>query len=467
MFPENFMFGASMSGFQFEMGNPSSTEEIDPNSDWFVWVRESENLVNGIVSGDMPENGAWYWKQYDKVHSLAVDFGMDVLRIGIEWSRIFPTSTKHIPIDSPNLLEELDKIANKSAVAHYRKIMEDMKTKGLKVFVNLYHFSLPLWLHDPIAVHRGKQTDKMGWISDDIPIEFAKFAEYMAWKYCDIVDIWASMNEPHVVSQLGYFITSAGFPPAYFDPEWYMKSLKNEATAHNLAYDAIKKYTTNPVGIIYAFAWVDTVSPAHRDIFEDAMEMSNWRFMDMIKDKIDYIGVNYYSRMMIDRLPMPVKIGPFEMRWNSLKGYGQSCVEGGIALSGRPASDSGWEIYPEGLYKLLKAVSQRYKGIPLLVTENGISDEKDKYRPFYIISHLYAVEKAIEDGVDVRGYLHWSIIDNYEWPKGYTKRFGLAYTDFEKKAYVPRPSMYIFKEISEKRTTKHLIGYDPYNLINF
>jgi len=140
MFPENFMFGASMSGFQFEMGNPSSMEEIDPNSDWFVWVRESENLVNGIVSGDMPENGAWYWKQYDKVHSLAVDFGMDVLRIGIEWSRIFPTSTKHIPIDSPNLLEELDKIANKSAVAHYRKIMEDMKTKGLKVFVNLYHF---------------------------------------------------------------------------------------------------------------------------------------------------------------------------------------------------------------------------------------------------------------------------------------------------------------------------------------
>jgi len=101
-------------------------------------------------------------EQYDKVHSLAVDFGMDVLRIGIEWSRIFPTSTKHIPIDSPNLLEELDKIANKSAVAHYRKIMEDMKTKGLKVFDQSLSFSLPLWLHDPIAVHKRKADRENG-----------------------------------------------------------------------------------------------------------------------------------------------------------------------------------------------------------------------------------------------------------------------------------------------------------------
>ncbi|MDM7320972.1 MAG: family 1 glycosylhydrolase, partial [Fervidobacterium sp.] len=144
MFPKSFMFGASLSGFQFEMGNPNEVKELDTQTDWFVWVRDLENLLNGIVSGDLPENGAWYWRNYEKIHQLAVDFGMDTLRIGIEWSRIFPSSTKEIPFGE-GMLEKLDEIANKEAVEHYRRIMEDMKAKGLKVFVNLNHFTLPLW----------------------------------------------------------------------------------------------------------------------------------------------------------------------------------------------------------------------------------------------------------------------------------------------------------------------------------
>nr|WP_241241314.1 beta-galactosidase BgaS [Fervidobacterium sp. 2310opik-2] len=466
MFPKDFLFGVSMSGFQFEMGNPQDVEEVDPNTDWYIWVRYIGNLVNGVVSGDLPENGSWYWKQYGKVHQLAADFGMDVIRIGTEWSRIFPASTQNVEYGSPDMLEKLDKLANQKAVSHYRKIMEDIKAKGLKLFVNLYHFTLPIWLHDPIAVHKGEKTDKLGWISDATPIEFAKYAEYMAWKFADIVDMWASMNEPHVVSQLGYFAINAGFPPSYFNPSWYIKSLENEAKAHNLAYDAIKKYTNNLVGVIYSFTWYDTVNKDDKESFENAMDLTNWRFIDMVKDKTDYIGVNYYTRAVIDRLPTTIDFGEFKMNWYTLRGYGYSCEEGGFALSGRPASEFGWEIYPEGLYNILIHVYNRYKK-DIYVTENGIADSKDKYRSLFIISHLYAIEKALNEGIPIKGYLHWSIIDNFEWAKGYSKRFGLAHTDLSTKKYIPRPSMYIFREIIKEKSIDKFKGYDPYNLMKF
>ncbi|MGC8901877.1 MAG: beta-galactosidase BgaS [Fervidobacterium sp.] len=466
MFSKDFIFGASISGFQFEMGNPNDKEEIDPNTDWFVWLRDIGNLVNGTVSGDLPENGSWYWKQYEKVHQLAVDFGLEVMRIGIEWSRIFPTSTKDVEYNSPNMLNELDRIANHRAVKHYREIILDMKRKGLRVFVNLSHFTLPLWLHDPIAVHRGERTQRLGWVSEDTPIEFAKYAEYIAWKFSDSVDMWSSMNEPHVVSQLGYFQVNAGFPPSYFNPRWYIKSLENQAKAHNFAYDAIKKHSNSPVGIIYSFTWYDTVDPKDKDIFEHAMELTNWRFIDLVKDKIDFIGLNYYTRAVIDKLPFSLNFDDFEIDWYTLSGYGYSCEEGGYSLAGRPASEFGWEIYPEGLYYLIKEIHARYSKL-IYVTENGIADSKDKYRSFFIISHLYAIEKAMNEGIPVKGYLHWSIIDNFEWAKGYRKRFGLAYTDFEKKMYVPRPSMYIFKEIIKERSIDKFKGFDPYGLMKF
>lgn len=460
MFPNNFLFGASLSGFQFEMG----INDEDKNTDWYHWVRDLGNIVNGFVSGDLPEYGAAYWNNYEKVHSLAKEFAMNTLRIGIEWSRIFPTTTVNVPYGSRDMLQELDKIANKKALDHYRKIMHDIKEKGLKLFLNLSHFTLPIWLHDAVRVHKGEEKEKIGWASDLIPIEFAKFAEYIAWKFSDIVDLWSSMNEPNIVSQLGYLNVSAGFPPSYFSPEWFMKSLENQSKAHNLAYDVIKKHTDKPVGIIFSFSWIDTLKE-DKELFEKAMNYENWYFMDMVKEKLDFIGVNYYTRKVVERINT-VDFGNFKIDWTILPDYGYGCSERGFSKIGRPASDFGWEIYPEGLYKILKEIWSRYSK-PLIVTENGIADEFDRYRPQYLISHLYAVEKALKEDVEVFGYLHWSIIDNYEWAKGYSKRFGLAYTDFNKKEYIPKPSLYLFKEIITRRTTEHFKKFDPYNMMNF
>lgn len=168
MFPKDFLFGASMCGFQVEMGYAKG--DLDPNTDWFVWVREPENLINGVVSGHLPEYGVGYWYNFPTIHKLASDFGMNVLRTNIEWSRIFPRPTFDVKVRveqtestitsvqiDERALRELDELADKEAVEHYREIFSDMRKKGLKVFVNLVHFTLPIWLHDPIAVHKDKQ----------------------------------------------------------------------------------------------------------------------------------------------------------------------------------------------------------------------------------------------------------------------------------------------------------------------
>ncbi len=162
-----------------------------------------------------------------------------------------------------------------------------------------------------------------------------------------------------------------------------------------------------------------------------------------MKGRVDWLGVNYYSRIAFDRVNGHV-VPP-------LPGYGFSGgVRKGYAKSGRPCSDFGWEIYPEGLEKLLRELNERY-GLPMMITENGMADEADRYRSYYLVSHLRAIHSAIEAGADIRGYLHWSLTDNYEWAKGFQMKFGLLKVDWESKRRYIRPSALVFKEIATQK----------------
>ncbi|MDI6691334.1 MAG: family 1 glycosylhydrolase [Candidatus Bathyarchaeota archaeon] len=176
-FPEKFLWGVSVSGFQFGMGDKSG-RSLDPNTDWYVWVHDDENIRRGIVSGDLPENGVDYWSLYEKDHDLAKSLGLNAYRIGIEWSRIFPSSTKAVSVEfdyapdgnfsridvDAKALEGLEKLANNEALNHYRAVIEDLRMKGFKVFVCLNHFTLPLWMHDPITVRKTKlKKGAKGW----------------------------------------------------------------------------------------------------------------------------------------------------------------------------------------------------------------------------------------------------------------------------------------------------------------
>jgi beta-galactosidase len=464
-FPKNFYLGYSCSGFQFEQGLPGSE---DPNSDWWLWVHDKENIIAGLVSGDFPENGPGYWHLYKLDHDIAEKLGMNTLRVGVEWSRIFPKPTFDIKVDyevdeegriisidiDDKILEKLDGKANHDAVKHYREMFNDWKSRGKTLIINLYHWSLPLWLHNPIKVRKyGVSINESGWLNKQTVIEFTKYAAYLVWKLDDLADLWSTMNEPNVVAEQGYMFVKSGFPPGYLSFEAAKQALLNLLEAHARAYDIMKKFTRKPIGIIYAYAWMETLEPGNTEIDREVRERFLYPFIDSLvfgksrmtgerKDlggRIDWIGVNYYSRVVY-------KYYKENDEFNAIPGYGFLCTPNGSARSGRPCSDFGWEIYPEGIYKLLKELWNRYK-IDLIVTENGISDKTDKYRSYYLVSHLHAIYKALNEGASIKGYLHWSLTDNYEWAQGFRQKFGLVMVDMKTKKRYLRPSAYVFREI--------------------
>ena len=257
-FPKNFLWGASASGFQFEMGDKAG-KNIDYNTDWYIWTHDSANIRKGVVSGDLPENGVDYWSLYPKDHDMAKNIGLNAYRIGIEWSRIFPQNTNEVNVGvertsggniskieiDDQAIEELDRMANAEALNHYRAVINDLKLKSFKVFVCLNHFTLPLWIHNPIAAQDTKlNKGPRGWFDEKTIVEFAKYASYMAWKVGDIVDNWVTFNEPMVIPEAGYLMPESGFPPGLRNFKASKKVARNMVIAHARAYDAIKKWDT-------------------------------------------------------------------------------------------------------------------------------------------------------------------------------------------------------------------------------
>ncbi|NWF97311.1 MAG: glycoside hydrolase family 1 protein, partial [Candidatus Thorarchaeota archaeon] len=269
VFPEKFLWGVALSGFQFEMGDPEG-RNIDANTDWYMWAHDSTNIEKGIVSGHLPENGVDYWNRYKADHKIAKDLGLNAYRIGTEWSRIFPKNTNNVNVGveratdgnmnkievDNSALEKLDKIADKEALNHYRKIIENIRTRNFKVFVCLNHFTIPLWLHDPITVRDTKlRNGPRGWVDENTVIEFTKYAAYIAWKLGDIVDCWVTFNEPTVMIESFSVRMFKNFPPGLENLEASRKVLTHIAIAHARAYDAIKKWDKNK-------ADEDSLSPA-------------------------------------------------------------------------------------------------------------------------------------------------------------------------------------------------------------
>jgi beta-galactosidase len=497
VFPEKFLWGASNSGFQFEMGD-SAGLNVDSGSDWYLWVHDKTNIQKGVVSGDLPENGVDYWNLYKKDHNIARRLGLNAYRIGIEWSRIFPQSTSAIKLElekAPDgsiakievddaALQKLEEAADKAAVNHYRAVIEDLRNNGIKVFVCLNHFTLPLWIHNPITVQDTKlRQGPKGWADPKTIIEFTKYAAYMAWKLGDIVDEWATFNEPMVIPETGYLITQSGFPPGLNNFRVSRKVAFNLVVAHARAYDAIKKADTvkadedSPsaadVGAIHnvipAMPFraeneadvkaADFLNRMHNHFFPQAA-CNGWvdanlngvqdkgEMKDYLENRLDWLGVNYYARAVVKgkksllaRLFAGMAAVP-----DMIENYGFVCQPNSTSAVGRPTSDSGWEIYPEGLRDALKMM-QRYRR-PLYVMENGVADAKDALRPGFIIDHVKVLDKAInEEKINVKGYFYWALTDNYEWAKGFSMKFGLYEVELKTKKRRERKSAMVYKNI--------------------
>lgn len=475
-----FAWGVVQSAFQFEMGDPLR-RFIDTRTDWWHWVRDPFNIKNDLVSGHLPEDGINNYGLYEIDHQLAKDMGLNAYQITVEWSRIFPCPTFGVEVDferdsyglikrikiTKETLKELEGLANLREVKHYREVLGNLKKLGFSTFVTLNHQTQPIWLHDPIEVRQNfEKARAKGWADERAIIEFAKFAAFAAWKLGELVDFWATFDEPMVTVELGYLAPYVGWPPGILNPKAAKAVIINQLVGHARAYDVVKAFSDKPVGIILNIIPAYPRDPKdpkdvkatenydlfHNRIFLDGVNEGkvdldfdgNYTKINHLK-RNDWIGDNYYTREVIrytepkyDELPIINFVGT--------EGYGYSSEPNSVSKDNNPTSDFGWECFPQGMYDSIM-IGNEY-GKPVYITENGIADSRDLLRPKYIREHVAKMFEAIRAGADVRGYFHWALTDNYEWAMGFKIKFGLYEVDPISKQRIPRPkSIETYKKI--------------------
>ncbi len=373
-FPNGFLWGAATSAHQIEGNNK--------NSDWWAWENSAKRANELIAKGKNPEDfksgiACDSYNRYDEDFSLAKELGHNSTRLSIEWARIEPK----------------EGVFDEQAFDHYEKVLQSAKYHGLKTFVTLHHFTNPLWF-----------SNKGGFEKKENVQHFVRYAEACAKRLYEYVDFWITINEPEIHSTHSYLLGI--FPPQQKSLIKTFKVIKNLLLAHNLSSPKIKFYGNKPVSMAYHLSDVQPASIFSEPLTHIVHYLANEYILKRTIAASDFIGMNYYNHL---------HIGWFGRRNHS--------------HSGHEVSDLGWGIHPEGLGRLLIFLKKFNK--PIYITENGIADARDNKREKFIKEHLCQIHKAISQGADVRGYLYWSLIDNFEWHQGFSPRFGLIEIDRE------------------------------------
>lgn len=390
-FPDNFLWGAGTSAYQVEGGNIYS--------DW-------EKFKSAGEAADQ-------YNRFEEDFDLAKELGHNAHRLSIEWSRIEPEEGKF----------------NQEEIDHYKKVLKALKERGFFCCLTLWHFTNPQWL-----------ADKGGWESTKAPFYFKRFVERIVPEIKDFVDLWVTINEPGVYVYMAYLggDGSGRFPPAKKSNFSALKVTWNLIRAHKIAYRTIHKLVpTAKVGVAQN---LNSFEAYHKHSIAEQIAVilsdffSNHTFYLLTRNYHDFIGVNYY----------------FHHRYRKTKGLVPEMVD--VSTLERDVSDLGWEIHPEGLFNVLSDVSD---GLPIYITECGIASTNDDRRTRFLIAYLQEVYRAIAAGIKVKGFFYWSLIDNFEWHRGFDPRFGLVEIDYKTQKRIPRPSAYVFKQIIEHNGIPH------------
>jgi beta-glucosidase len=419
-FPGGFLLGCATAAHQVEGG-------VD--NDWSRWEREHPERIAG---GGTSEVACDHYARYrDDLAQLAA-MGQNAYRFSVEWSRVEP---------QPGCFDA-------AALRHYAGVVRTCRELGMEPVVTLHHFTFPCWL-----------ADRGGALSADAPRMFARFAAACAECFCEHVTWWVTINEPNV---LAFMSQLAGtWPPANNSLGSMFAALRGLLLMHAAAYRAVHDTAYRhgcPANVSIAHAErrlfpKNPHSPLDRavavlpDYFFNRCFLESCRLGRMLPPlgrgdrsaavggSLDYIGLNYYCDDVVR----------FDVTdWRNLFGRHEADTR-------YPLSSFGWSINPPGLRRAIDDLWRDF-GLPVLITENGVADENDELRPAYLLDHLGAVLDAIGDGADVRGYLHWTAWDNFEWAEGYTKRFGLFGVDQATQARIPKPSAQVYAEVCAHRT---------------
>jgi beta-glucosidase len=378
----------------FVWGTATAAHQIEGgnwNNDWWAWEHDPES---GCVeaSGDACDS----WHRWDQDVALASQLGLGSYRFSLEWSRIEPEEGEW----------------SNAAIAHYRAQCEALRAVGIEPTVTFHHFTTPRWV-----------AAKGGWEDPATADRFAAFCSRAAGELGDVIGRACTINEPNIVATIGWLL--GAFPPGKSDAKLRRTVSGRFVDAHRKAVDAIRSSAPGvPVGLTLAMSEYVAVDggESRRDRMRQGMEDI---FLDAVEGD-DFLGVQTYSRQ---------RVGP----------DGVVGAEDGV-----PVLIMGYEFWPRALEATLRRAWDYTGGsVPLLVTENGIGTDDDAQRIAYVQEALRGVGRCLADGLDVRGYTYWSLLDNFEWAFGYGPRFGLVEVDRSTFARTPKPSALWFGEVAK------------------
>lgn len=400
-FPDGFLWGASTSAHQIEGDNNNDWTEFEKRHadrlasdakklkfffDKFAKQAEDpRNYISGLASG--------HRENFENDFYLASKIGLNSYRFSIEWSRIEPEKGKF----------------DEEAVKYYKNIIRVLRTYRIEPFITLWHWTIPAWFAREGGFKNRKNIKY-----------FLRFVKKIVTELKDDADYFITLNEPEIYSVHAYLMGS--WPPCKKGIYGFVQVFNNLILAHQASYSIIKNINPDSrVGVAKNNIYFEMADGSFKNKTLKKAGDFFWNdyFLKKISKYQDFIGLNYYFRNRID--------GWYNKNRNA------------------KASDLGWDLCPEGIFNVLSDLGKYNK--PIFVTENGLADADDRHRQWFIAETVKAMAKAIQKGVDLRGYFHWSLLDNFEWDKGFWPRFGLIEVDYKTQKRTLRDSALYYGEI--------------------
>ncbi len=414
VFPADFLWGAATAAHQVEGGNHLS--------DWWDW-----ELLPGGPCLEPSSTACDHYRRFDQDIALLADLGLNTYRFSIEWARIEPSNGSFDPA-------ELD---------HYRRVVEAVRSRGLTPMATLNHFTLPRW------IGRGG-----GWRARATPRLFERYTRRVVAALGDTVNWYCTINEPGSVAFGGY-LGALGFPPGTRSVRSWRRSIAGLVEGHRRARDAVKELRpTARVGATHAMQeW--EANDGGRPIMEYIRGLNEDVFLEACGDD-DFIGVQTYTRVPVT-LPSPAgpvlrfalaqpKIEETFVPWFVRRQTSARLAS--VMNDGARLTKMGYEFRPQAIAATVRRAAAMFPGKDLVVTEHGVATDDDEERIEFIVGGLAALHELIAAGLPVRGYIHWSLLDNFEWARGYEMRFGLIGVDRATQERIVRPSARLLGSIA-------------------
>ena len=437
--PSSFLFGAATASYQVE--GAGSEDGRTP----CIWD-DFAKVPGAVFQGQDGSVAADQYHRYKEDIKLMAGLGFQAYRFSVSWSRVLPNGKEKV---------------NPKGIEYYKNLCKELHKYGMKACCTIYHWDMP-----------SEIQKEGGWANRDTAYKLAYLAKVLFSELGDLVDMWITINEAMCITHLGYLL--GVHAPGIKDEKQFVNSVHHVNLAHGLIVSEYRKTGLKaPIGITHNLEFPRPATRSEKDklaaehhtavrsgIYMDPLfkksypkyttDELKWQYpiekgdMDIIGQKIDFLGINYYSEHVV--------------RWSDDKLFNEEMAE----RWEEKTSGIGWPITPHGLLRLLKwAAAQTNNEIPIYITENGaacddrleedpitkVQSVHDEQRIRYLSEHLNICAEAIKQGVPLKGYFCWSFIDNYEWTHGYTKRFGIVYCDYDTQKRIPKDSAYFMRDI--------------------